>query len=113
MLQSAKRELLKANKKSDQKQDNYIFSVCEQLLKGIIYPLAAKAHNVCWIEFIKESASGAAWSSSCPFVGVISLSLLIYPNLCYYYNYVCIYSGLTWETGGDERGRRGGDDGGG
>ena len=59
---------------------SFSFLVCEQLLKGVVYPLAVKAHSVLDNYSIKKNTllSGAARSSSSPFVGAFSLSLLIY-----------------------------------
>ena len=58
----------------------FLFLVCEQPLKGVVYPLAVKAHSVLDNDSIKQNTllSGAARSSSSPFVGAFSLSLSIH-----------------------------------
>ena len=59
---------------------SFSFLMCEQLLKGVVYPLAVKAYSVLDNYSIKKNTllSGAARSSSSPFVCAFSLSILIY-----------------------------------
>ena len=59
---------------------SFSFLVCEQLLKDAVYPLAVKAYSVLDNYSIKKNTllSDAARSSSSPFVGAFSLSILIY-----------------------------------
>ena len=58
----------------------FLFLVCEQLLAGLVYPLAVKARNLLDLIFIQKSAlllSGAARSTSFPFLDALSVSLFI------------------------------------